>query len=280
MRADLHIHTYYSDGKLSPADVAAFAARAGVGLVSVTDHDTVCGNAEAQKYCTEKGIAFVCGIEVSAYFGDVKIHTLGYGMDINNADLKGFLNELKAGAVKRSEDIIFKLNRAGVALSLEEAAAERYSAETPLHAMHIAEAGAKKGFAGSPFAFFTEYLAYGKSAYSDLCRPSPEETAEVLTAAGGFCSLAHPGRIFMAEEEKIALIKRMKACGLCGIEAVYSGHTAKETAYYKEIAKRFGLFVTGGSDTHYAQGNRQIGAPYFQPSEALLQKLCFDKKDI
>lgn len=72
----------------------------------------------------------------------------------------------------------------------------------------------------------------------------------------------------------------MKVCGLCGIEAVYSGHTAKETAYYKEIANTFGLMVTGGSDTHTAEGNRQIGTPYFQPENALLQKLGFDKKDI
>lgn len=276
MRADLHIHTHFSDGKLSPADVARLALRAGAKLVSVTDHDTVAGAEEAEKQCAERGIAFVCGIEVSAYAGDIKIHTLGYGMDINNADFKGFLGGLYAGALKRTEDIIFKLNRAGVALTFEEAAAERFSADTPIHSMHIAGAGAKKGYASSPFGFFTKYLAYGKPAFSNVCRPSPEETAEIITAAGGVCSLAHPARIDLSAEEKITLIKRMKVCGLCGIEAVYSGHTAKETAYYKEIAKRFGLFVTGGSDTHYAEGNRQIGTPYFQPAAALLQKLGFD----
>ena len=146
--------------------------------------------------------------------------------------------------------------------------------------MHIAGAGAKKGYASSPFAFFTKYLAYGRPAFSSVCRPSPEETAQIITAAGGICSLAHPARIDLSAEEKIALIKRMKVCGLCGIEAVYSGHTAKETAYYKEIANTFGLMVTGGSDTHAAEGNRQIGTPYFQPENALLQKLGFDKKDI
>ena len=273
MTADLHIHTHYSDGKLTPADVARLAVRAGVEMLSVTDHDTVCGNAEAQKYCAERGIKFVRGIEVSAYDNGVKVHTLGYGIDYENADFKNFLNELRAGALRRAEDIIYKLNKDGVALTLEEAAAERYSEETPLHSMHIAAAGAKKGYTSSPFAFFAKYLSYGKSAYSDLCRPSPEETAEIITNAGGFCSLAHPARIFMPEEEKIALIKRMKVCGLCGIEAVYSGHTAKETAYYKEIAKEFGLIVTGGSDTHYAGGYRKIGLPEFHIGEALAEKL-------
>lgn len=280
MKADLHIHTHYSDGKLTPADVARLALRAGVEIISVTDHDTVCGTAEAEKQCAEAGIKFVRGIEVSAYYGDVKIHTLGYGMDLENTTFKSFLKALKDGSIKRTEDIIFKLNRAGVALTFEDAAAERYSAETPLHAMHIAGAGAKKGYASSPFAFFTKYLAYGRPAFSSVCRPSPEETAQIITAAGGICSLAHPARIDLSAEEKIALIKRMKVCGLCGIEAVYSGHTAKETAYYKEIANTFGLMVTGGSDTHTAEGNRQIGTPYFQPENALLQKLGFDKKDI
>lgn len=277
MRADFHIHTHYSDGKLTPADVAVLAKRAGVELVSVTDHDTVAGSAEAEKYCKERGIAFVRGIEVSAYFGDVKIHTLGYGMDIKNADFKDFLKELRAGSVTRTEDIIYKLNKAGVALTMEEVVAERFSKDTPIHAMHVSWAGAKKGYASSPFAFFTKYLAYGAPAFSNICRPSPEQTAEIITAAGGVCSLAHPARIDLGKEEKITLIKRMRVCGLCGIEAVYSAHTAKETAYYKEIASKLGLIVTGGSDTHYAEGNRQIGTPYFQPDNSLLHKLGFDK---
>ncbi len=275
MRADLHIHTHYSDGRLTPSEVAAFAARAGVELVSVTDHDTVCGAAEAEKCCRERGIAFVNGIEASAYIGDVKIHTLGYGMDLQNTALKDFLSRLAAGSVKRAEEIIFRLNRAGVALTFEDAAAERYSAATPLHAMHIAAAGAKKGYASSPFAFYLKFLAYGAVGYSGICRPSPEETAEIITSAGGLCVLAHPARIALDEKEKIALIKRMRACGLCGIEAVYSGHTAKETAYYKEIAKEHGLLVTGGSDTHYADGSRQIGSPYFSAEGALLHKFGF-----
>ncbi len=145
----MHIHTHYSDGGLTPREVAAFAARAGVELVSVTDHDTVCGAAEAEKCCRERGIAFVNGIEASAYIGDVKIHTLGYGMDLQNTALKDFLSRLAAGSVKRAEEIIFKLNKSGVALTFEDAAAERYSAATPLHAMHIAAAGAKKGYASS-----------------------------------------------------------------------------------------------------------------------------------
>lgn len=275
LRADLHVHTYFSDGNLSPEKVVQLAKNNGVGLLAVTDHDTDEGCEEVRRYCREYGVNFVCGMEVSAYFGDIKLHTLCYGFDGKNADVKDFVNSLCQNSVKRTEDIIFKLNKCGIKVTLEAAANERFSPKTPIHAMHVARAGVRMGYAPNPFEFYKLYLMKGAPAFSKLCRPSPEQTIRIINGANGFCSLAHPSRIEMAAQEKITLIKRLKSSGLCGIEGVYSTHTAKETAYYKELAKEIGLLITGGSDAHFAIGNKSIGTPFFEPDRELLQRLLF-----
>lgn len=269
----MHVHTFYSDGLLSPEEAVLKAKANGVEILSVTDHDTAKSNSAVKSLCQKHGITAVDGIEISAYAGDIKVHTLCYNADKDDADFKAFLKELYDGSFKRAEDIIFKLDKCGVSLSMEEVLKQRTVKDTPVHGMHIARAGAKKGYANSPFAFYKKYMMNGCAAYSNVARPTPEKTVEIITAAGGFSSLAHPGRIDMSAEDIKSLIKRMKGSGLCGIEAVYSTHTPYETAYYKELAGELGLAVTGGSDTHFADGNRRIGTPHFTPDNSLLQRL-------
>lgn len=274
LRADLHLHTYYSDGLLSPAEIVREAKNNGVGLFAITDHDCALAFSEVKPIADNAGLKTVAGIEVSAYVGDVKIHTLGYGIDENCGLFKKFLKELYEGSLKRADDIISKLNKNGVAVTLEEVRAFAHSPLSPVHSMHIAYTCAKKGYAeGNPFAFFNNYLAYGRCAYSCICRPEPERTVEIINACGGFSSLAHPGRIDMPAGQLKALVKKLTNCGLGGIEAVYSAHTVTETAYYKEMAKAYGLIVTGGSDTHLIGRNRRVGTPVFYADETLLGKL-------
>ncbi len=276
MRADLHIHTYYSDGALSPAEVVAEANKNGVELIAVTDHDCMPACKELPALCSAAGINFVNGLEVSAYLGGVKIHTLGYNVNVENPDFENFLKELRLGSYKRGEDIINKLNSNGVKITLEEVTSRLKSPLSPVHTMHFAFACAAKGYCGgNPFEFFKNYLAWGKCGFSDICRPSPFEAVEIISAAGGFSSLAHPARIDMPQSDLIKLIENMKACGLGGIEAVYTTHTVTETAYYKETAKTFSLEVTGGSDVHRIGGSREIGRPVFRAEGVLAKKLGF-----
>ena len=273
MRADLHIHTYYSDGLQSPEDVAATAKRNGVALVSVTDHDTCLAYPQLFGCCERYGVAAVCGIEVSAYYKGVRLHTLGYGFDPENPVMAEFLKELCDGSLQRTADILSKLKKSGVGLTISDVLRYVKSEKAPVHAMHIARAGAAKGYCASPFAFHGKYLSRGCAAYSELCRPSPEKAVEVITACGGFASLAHPGRIELDKQELISLVGRLVSCGLKGIEATYSTHTQLETEYYKEMAKEYGLVVTGGSDTHFKDGNKSIGTPVFDCSSELCGKL-------
>lgn len=278
MRADLHIHTYYSDGLMSPSEVVTEAKLRGVDVIAITDHDTMLGFPEAQKAAKEKGIKVVAGLEVSAYKDGVKLHTLGYNVDCNREEFKTFAKQLFDGSLRRAEESVYLLNKNGVYITMDDVLCVRKSENSPVHSMHIAAAGAAKGYADNRFTFYLQYLAPGKCANSQLCRPSPEHAIEVINACGGFTSLAHPGRIEMEKQQLISLVKKLSSCGLCGIEAVYSTHTNEETAYYKEMASKFGLLITGGSDTHYKGGRKQIGTPVFDPDETLADKLGIEEK--
>lgn len=272
IRADLHIHTYYSDGLISPAEVVASAKNNGVKLISITDHDCMLACAEAKPICAENGIEFVNGIEISAYENGVKIHILGYGADTENPVFKSFIKELYENSLMRADDIIGKLRKNGVNITLEEALKFR-TGQSPVHTMHIARACVKKGYGGNAFTFYANYLSAGKCAFSDLGRPSPERAVQTVTECGGKCSLAHPGRIELGKDELLALMAKLKDRGLYGIEAVYTTHTVTETAYYKEAAAAYNLVVTGGSDTHFADGRRKIGSPAFFLDEAVARRL-------
>ena len=277
MRADLHVHTYYSDGLQSPDDVAIIAKNNGVELISVTDHDTALAYPELFACCEKRGIKAVHGIEISAYSGGVRLHTLGYGISPDHPVFGKFLSELQEGSLVRTDDILSKLKKNGVNVTLDEVLKYRKSDKAPVHAMYIARACTEKGYASNPFLFQKNYLSRGCVGYSGLCRPTPEKAVEVITECGGFASLAHPGRIELEKEEVIALVKRLIPLGLKGIEGVYSAHTPLETAYFKEMAKEYGLYVTGGSDTHFKEGNKSIGTPVFDCGEELCEKLGLKK---
>lgn len=273
IRADLHIHTYYSDGLQSPEDVVNAAKANGVNLIAVTDHDNALGRKEAAKFAIGAGICAVEGIEISAYEGDLKVHTLGYNLDFDCPAFVAFYKKCLAFSEERARDIISKLNRGGIAIDVEEVLAERRDVNSPLHTMLVAYVAVKRGYSSNPHDFYAKYLSYGKMGYSNIGRPSPEEAVEIIKKCGGISSIAHPGRIDAGRDEVLKLIYKLKDLGLDGIEGVYSGHTAKETQYYKELAERLGLLLTGGSDTHFKTGSHVIGTPEFYPDDALLSAL-------
>ena len=272
MRADLHIHTYYSDGKYSPRDIAARAAQAGVELISMTDHDSLEGLEEKRAAARAEGLKYVAGWEVSSYAGDAKVHVLGYGCS-PCAAYTDFLAARREGALVRARDMIAKGNayfHLGVTLS----DAERFhlKKEAPLHTMHVVTAfaerlGIEKG------ELYLSAFASGKPCYSSLCRPAPQDAVDIIHASGGIASLAHPGRIPLAQGERLALMDALVSGGLDGIECYHSDHTPVEAEAFAAYARARGLLITGGSDFHAEGRNRTVGLPPFEPSEALLARL-------
>lgn len=271
IRADLHLHTLFSDGLYSPEEIARRVKDAGVNLFAVTDHDNMEGVERAERAARERGLFFVRGIEVSSYAADgSKVHVLGYRCRKNEA-YSAFLKERTEGAYLRAEDSLKKAN-AYLGFSLDMREVEKHHAEkcAPVHTMHVVDAfsralGKKRG------VVYSELFAFGKPAYSGLFRPSPEDAIEFVHAFGGLAVLAHPAQIRTAN--LYGLFDRLAERGLDGIECYHSTHTDEESASFAAYAKEKNLLATGGSDFHEEGRKRILGLPEFYPSDALLKAL-------
>ena len=271
MRADLHTHSIYSDGYYTPDELCRRAKENGVELLSVTDHDTLNGEEEKRAAAEKYGLRYVSGWEISAYSGESKIHITGYNCK-RNAAYEKFMRERVELGFERAEDSIRKLRGAGIYITLDDAKARRADPASPVHTMHIAQAAAEVS-GKTAGEIYEEYLAPGKIAHSVIGRPTPEEAADCIHASGGIASIAHPGRITLPFEERERIILALAEYGMDGIEAVYTTHTDRETEYFKTLAARAGLLVTGGSDTHVETDDHRIGSPVFYPSERLLKAI-------
>ena len=173
----------------------------------------------------------------------------------------------------RIEEALKRINAVcSLSLTIEDVEEAKLEKNASLHTMHVVRAVAAR-LNRDINEVFAEYFSYGKPAYVNLCRPTPEDAIEVIHASGGIASLAHPARIYGGEAYKSALIERMVARGLDGIECYYSAHTESETEYYLAVAKRYGLLVTGGSDFHYEDGVHAAGKPVFFAGDKLLKAM-------
>ncbi len=271
MRADLHIHSVYSDGLYSPDDICKKAKSRGISLLSIVDHDTLAGEDVKRASAKKHGLAYLSGWEISAYDGDQKIHMLGYGCQKNSA-YDAFVEERKKASFLRAMDMVEKLKRLGIGLTFDEVLLELSSPDLPVHAMHVARALGKK-VSLRPEDAYMEYLAYGKPANSGLGRPTPEEAVDCIHALGGKAVVAHPGRLTMDEETREKTLLSLFDYGADGIEVFYSSHTERDTAYFLNMAKERRLLITGGSDTHVEDGTREIGTPFYTVDTRLLS-LC------
>lgn len=277
MFADLHLHSVYSDGRYAPDRICALAQERGLGLLSITDHDTLAGleikRAQAKAY----GLQYISGWEVSAYEGETKVHILGYGCEADGA-YAAFTETRKQAAFVRAEESVEKFRALGVPVTFDEVLAQRSASDLPVHTMHVARAASKYlGLAEGEV--YLRYLAVGKAANSNYGRPTPKEAIDCIHASGGIASIAHPGRITLPFAEREALLLRLTSLGADGIEAFYTTHTKEDEEYFLSFAKEKSLLVTGGSDTHIEDGTHAVGAPRFSVSDDLLERLKIRKTE-
>jgi predicted metal-dependent phosphoesterase TrpH len=243
---DLHLHTTASDGKLAPTALISLAARRGVRILSVTDHDTTAGIAEARCAAEAAGLRLIDGIEITAVEGDRDVHVLGYFFNPADEALGGFLERQRSARIDRVREMGTRLESLNVAVDVEaivQAASAHQGRSIGRPA--LADALIAAGHAVDRRDAFDRLLATDRPAFVPRCGPSLTEVVDAIRRAGGIASLAHPGLLGLDRE-----IARFAGSGLSAIEVRHREHPPEVEAHYRRVASTLGLAVSGGSDFH------------------------------
>jgi predicted metal-dependent phosphoesterase TrpH len=242
---DLHSHTNESDGSCSPAQLIDEAARAGVRVLGITDHDTFAGFDQAGAHARERGVELVCGIELSTKLHGQSVHLLGYFMRNGGAhEFREWVLELQKSRRERNVRLAARLRELGFDITIEEAEARgRGMTGRP----HFAAIMVEKGYVANFRQAFDDYLDESAIGYVYRHEPTFAEGVKHIRNSGGIASLAHPIRV---RGNVPALMPELCASGMNAIEAYHSDHGPSETAEYLDLARQYGLLVTGGSDFH------------------------------
>lgn len=243
---DLHLHTTASDGRLSPEQLVARAAAAGLTTIAVTDHDTVAAIAEVTSLAAARGIRVVTGIEITAVDDGRDVHMLGYFFDPGSQTLLTVLEGQRALRISRVREMGSRLATLGLPVDVEaivQSAAARPG--TSVGRPQIARAMVQAGHVASMQDAFDQWLANGRPAYQPRTGPSPAAIVDAIHDAGGIASFAHPG-----VTKRDELIAPLVARGLDAIEVYHSDHGPEDERAYALLAQRLGTLVSGGSDFH------------------------------
>ncbi len=243
-KGDLHIHTTASDGRLTPEEVVERAAKLGLGVIAVTDHDSVEGVeaalSQAQRF---PNLLVIPGVELSCE-DEQEIHILGYFLDVNHPRLKSKLRSLHDSRVNRGKRILQRL--ADLGLNLDWGRVLSLAHGGSVGRPHIAQAMLERGYVSSIREAFEKYIGQDGPAYVRRERLAPIEAVELIVEAGGLPVIAHPA----GTAELEALVQELKRHGLVGLEAFYPGYSGETIQQLRLLARQHGLIVTGGSDFH------------------------------
>jgi len=255
MRADLHVHSTASDGTDPPAEVMRRAARAGLDVVALTDHDTVAGHAEAR--AAAGPVTLLPGMELSCRLDGRSLHMLAYLFDADQPELAAELARIRDDRVLRARAMVDKLAGLGVDVSWGQVAA--IAGQAVVGRPHIARAMADSGAIASPREAFTrDWIADGGRAYVGRYALDPVRAIDLVRAAGGVTVLAHPraGRDTWVTNEQIT---RLAAVGLAGLEVFHPDQSEAERARLIALAHDLALVPTGGSDDHGSLTDYRLG---------------------
>ena len=253
---DLHCHSTASDGTLPPAEVVRLAQRSGLSGLALTDHDSIGGVEEAAAEARRLDVDFLTGIEISCeYPPPGTMHILGYGVDPMSETLRDLTRRLLEGRDNRNPRIIQKLNELGVSITMreveEEAKATDADEKKPVGRPHIAAVLLRKGYVSSIKQAFDKYLAQGAAAYFDKERLTMRQAMDMIRQSGGMPVLAHPVQLRTQNDAQLErVVKDLVDLGLVGLEVIHSDHDATLAEKYAQLADRYGLLKTGGSDFH------------------------------
>ncbi|MGW5850873.1 PHP domain-containing protein [Streptomyces sp. NPDC055254] len=257
MRIDLHAHSTASDGTDTPAELVLNAARAGLDVVALTDHDTVGGYAEALA-ALPAGLTLVTGAELSCRLDGVGMHMLAYLFDPEEPELSRERELVRDDRTPRAHAMVAKLRALGVDITWERVA--RIAGEGSVGRPHLATALVELGVVPTVSDAFTpEWLADGGRAYAGKHELDPFEAIRLVQAAGGVTVFAHPAAVKRGRCASEATIAALADAGLDGIEVDHMDHDAATRARLRGLAADLGLLVTGSSDYHGSRKTCRLG---------------------
>lgn len=252
MKADLHIHTNYSDGVFTPEKVVDAAINADLDVIALTDHDNVLSYGVAQNYLKQlkdegkKTLQVIQGVEINTLYKNYEIHILGYLMDTNNSDFQTLMKTQQQARINQAHEIVELLNKKeGIKIKFEDIQ-NQVAPGGSIGRPHIAKAITAAGGTGSVMEAYAKYINDNSPVYVQRKTVSPHDAVEILYDAGGIPVIAHPHDVDIAD----SLVRKLMNCGLRGIEAYHRKHSPAIVEYFSSMAEELGLIVTGGSDFH------------------------------
>jgi len=241
--ADLHIHTIFSDSTNTISEIISLTKREGICCISITDHDTVEGIEQTIKEAEGFDIEVIPGVELTTEFEGIEIHILGYFIDYKNKYLLEKLDEIKRIRIKRIYEMTEKLRLKGVDINPESII--QFSKGGVVTRLHLAKKILESGYVKNILEAFTKYIGNNAPCYVSKFRFSPKEVISLILKIGGIPVLAHPKNLGTDN-----WIPKLCEFGLKGIEVIYPEYSSQEIIYYKGLARKYGLLITGGSDCH------------------------------
>ena len=262
---DLHVHSTFSDGSLTPGELVAKGLDAGLTAMALTDHDGTGGLDQFLSACDEeingRKLIGVAGVEISVDVARGTMHILGYFVNHKDFGLEESLKKIREGRKIRNGKILQKLNDLGFALTWDEVAS--FAGEDVVGRPHFAQAMISKGYVSSSEKAFDLYLKRGKPGYADRFRLSPEDGIKAIRGARGVAVLAHPSTLDLDSRALRSYTAKLREIGLQGIEAYYPEHSQAHVREYTALAADFDLVMTGGSDFHgSANPNMRLGVGF------------------
>jgi predicted metal-dependent phosphoesterase TrpH len=262
MPIDLHTHSTASDGSQTPSEIVTEALELGLSTVALTDHDTQEGLGEARKTAENGDIDLIAGTELSLAYPKGGMHLIVLWLEPGPGPLQDRLSELQDGRKGRNERIVATLTSLGMEVTIEEV--EEQAGGGSVGRPHIAAVMVNKGHVESITEAFDLWLGNDRPAYAGRPRLAPTEAIGLARESGSVPILAHPHTLNITNAAEMSdLLRELRGAGLVGLEAIYGSYRQHERDGYTDLARRFDLIASGGSDYHgsYKPG-LQLGTGY------------------
>jgi len=253
-KVDLHLHTTFSDGTLTPTELVLLCKNNGLEIISITDHDSTEGIPEAIELVnTLDQLTLITGVELSTDIPGNEIHLLGYFVDYRDSSFQEMLKSFRDGRRDRALRMIDKLNDMGIKISWETV--KKLAGDGAIGRPHIAQAMVEQGYVEKSKDAFDKYIGRNGPAYQERIRLTPQEAIKTLVSLGAIPVMAHPTYAMDDSSENkinefVKTLKEFKNIGLAGIEVYYRDYSPGQIKLLKKIADEVGLIPCGGSDYH------------------------------